>query len=176
MQHPGKCDQAHARLVTQAPGVPCFSGGGLQHGSVGWGGSRGVVGGRLSPPSAYCAEQSQTAATDDALLQQSATDLLVGSEEDETAQTDEGHPRDAACKQTGEKQGREQRVTSLILQNHFWSAQLIFCRIYFQYDFIYKQRMWLFMLISIGCNSIILYAKVDVMLSVYCCLISIWDA
>lgn len=40
MQHPGKCDQARGWLVTQAPGVPCFSGA-PQHGGARRGGSRG---------------------------------------------------------------------------------------------------------------------------------------
>lgn len=45
-----------------------------------------------------------------ALLQQSAADLLVGSQENETAHTDEGDPRYAACKQTAEKEGKESKV------------------------------------------------------------------
>lgn len=36
----------------------------------------------------------------EALLQQSAADLLIGAEEDEAAGADEGHSGDTACKQT----------------------------------------------------------------------------
>lgn len=38
-----------------------------------------------------------------ALGQQSAADFLVGSQENETARADEGHPRDAAREQPADK-------------------------------------------------------------------------
>lgn len=49
-------------------------------------------------PSGQDSGQSQVV-----LLSQSASDFLIGSEEDETARADEGHPRYAASKQTGER-------------------------------------------------------------------------
>lgn len=57
----------------------------------------------------------------DELLQQSAANLLIGSQEDETAQADEGHPWYAACKQTAEKD----RFKFLFLQKKHWRKSVI---------------------------------------------------
>lgn len=60
----------------------------------------------------------------DELLQQSAANLLIGSQEDETAQADEGHPWYAACKQTAEKD----RFKFLFLQKNTEGNQLFLIR------------------------------------------------
>lgn len=47
--------------------------------------------------------------TEDELLQQRAADLLIGSQEDEPAHTDEGYPRYAARKQPADREEKEKR-------------------------------------------------------------------
>lgn len=74
------------------------------------GGLQGATSGDAFPAVSPCTGSGLRTAGEDVPLQQSAADLLVGSQEDETTHADEGHPRYAARKQPAEKEEREQRV------------------------------------------------------------------
>lgn len=90
-------------LLPKAPGVPRVSG--VGGGSRG----RGCYFLRCSP----CCPSTRSGlgtVAEDVLLHQGAADLLIGSQEDEAAHTDEGHPRYAARKQTADKEEKGQHM------------------------------------------------------------------